>query len=458
MMKVLLIIERPRIEGLYLTKLQPLGVLYLASYLESKGISADVVDYNVEKMKKVGKRIDYRQYDFIGYSLNCANIENTLSSIAQMKKKYPRIPIVLGGPHARVIPKELMEAAPIDCLIPYEAEEIFFDYLMAKNKMSVKGLWLRQGKGHDKGRGKGKRVIFTGVAEPVSNLDMLPFPSFQKLPYKKYTVVVKKKKPVCAIITSRGCPNMCIFCHHSLGFKYRERSPENVLAEIKRLKNELGIREVWIADDNFTFNPKRIERLCDLLIKDKVNVSIALANGVRPTNLTESLLRKLKQAGCWFLTVAPESGNDESLIKIRKGFRLEDVERVVKLCKKLGIRTMANYIIGFPWEGEAELDKTVLFAKKLDTDMINVQRLYPYPGTPIWDLIMHKEYALKDEKTYLKDKRLRHPSLTEKQIQSFIKKTNHAFYTPKKILSIAGMLRPADFFRLIRYALTTRSM
>ena len=443
-MRVLLIVESPRKKGLYLTRSQPLGILYIASFLESKGIGVDVKDYTVEERNP----LDYARYSHIGYSLNSANIENTLSSIALVKKQQPDIPIIIGGSHAVIVTEKLITNPNVNCVIVNEAEDILYNYITARDKTTIKGIWLR-----DKGV-----PFFTGHREPISNLDGLPFPAIDKVPYKKYRVVLRRKKAVCTILTSRGCPYNCIFCHHSLGFKYRARSPENVIQEIIWLKEHLGIKELWVVDDAFAFNEKRAERICDLIIEKGIKISISLANGVRADRLNETLLRKLKKAGCWFLTISPETGDEESLRKIGKGFSLKDVERVVGTCKELGIKTMANFVIGFPWEREKDIETTISFAKRLDPDLIQIQRLVPFPGTPVWEMVEKGAFSLVDENTSFNDKRFLHPYLSEEEIQEFIRRGNRMFYTPRKLLNLAKFLHPADMISLARYALGSRSI
>lgn len=442
-MKVLLIVECPRKPALYLTKLQPLGTLYIASFLESKGIGVDVKDYNVDRREP----IDYNDYDLIGYSLNSANVENTLDSLERIKKKHPSTPTIIGGPHARIVAEQLMNNPSVEAVIVDEAEDILYEYIVAADKRQVKGIWVRH---HS-------APVFTGHRTPMTRLDDLPFPAIDKVPYARYDVILKRKKPVCGIITSRGCPYHCIFCHHSLGFRYRERSPGNVIEEILWLK-ELGIRELWIADDNFTFNEKRAEKICDLIIENGIEISLSLANGVRANTLNETLLKKLKEAGCWFLTISPETGDGESLKRIQKGFSLEEVERAVNICKGLDIKTMANFVIGFPWEREKEIENTISFAKRLDTDFVHIQRLFPYPGTPVASMVEQGQYSLLDENTDFRDNRFRHPHLPEEKIQEFIKRGYRTFYTPGKLLDIAKFLHPADFIRLARYTISSRSL
>jgi len=442
-MNVLLVYETPVKKILYLNQLQPLGILYLASFLESKGIKTDVRDYYVHPRKP----IDYSKYAYIGYSMNSSNVENTVKSVKKVKQLNPNIKVVIGGAGAKIIKKKIIKEKYVDCVIVDEGEDIFYNYITKKDKKKVKGIFLKI---------NGK-TIYTGKSKPIDDLDSLPFPAMEKVPFKKYKMVLSKKKPVCAINTSRGCPHSCIFCHHSLGHKYRARSPENVVKEIIWLKKK-GINEIWISDDSFTEDMKRAEKICDLIIEKKINISISLQNGLRVDRLNEKLLRKLKKAGVWMMGIAPEVGTESSLKKIRKGFTLKQVEKTVKLCKRIGIATQSLFIIGFPWEGKKEIMNTINFSKKLDADILCLNRLHPYPGTELWNMINQDSLELIDEKRMFLGGRYKHSKLTEKQIQYYIKKMNREFYTPRKVLNIAKILGPIGAMKMAKHAIFSRAM
>ena len=99
-----------------------------------------------------------------------------------------------------------------------------------------------------------------------------------------------------------------------------------------------------------------------MIIDRKIKVYLQLKNGIRADKVDRELLAKLKDAGLWFLSVAPESGSQETLDRIQKGFTLEKVKEVVAICKDLGITTCGMFILGFPWETEQDVQQTVLFA------------------------------------------------------------------------------------------------
>jgi len=190
-----------------------------------------------------------------------------------------------------------------------------------------------------------------------------------------------------------------------------------------------------------------------MIIEKNINISISLANGIRVDKVNEPLLKKLKKAGVWFLTVAPEVGTDKAMSKIKKGFNQQEVLNVIKICKKLNIVTMSNFIIGFPWETKKDIMDTINFSKKLDTDIMNVNRLIPYPKTLLWNMTKKGEYNLLDEKRDYTDKRFKHDNLTEKEIRRFIRLMKLKFYTPKKIISITKKLKINTTIKLTNYAL-----
>jgi len=443
-MKVLFIIERPKVKSNYLTQLQPLGILYIASYLESKGIMTDVIDFNVSP----GKKFDYREYDMIGYSMISANIENTLSSIKKVKSENKNAKIIIGGPLVSLIPEKLISINEIDALIEGEAEETVYNYLTKKDKKSVKGLWIKIN----------NQPYYTGKPNSLDKLDFLPFPAFEKVPYTKYNVVLKKRWPVASIITSRGCPYRCIFCSHALGFKFRSRSPKNVIEEIKR-DIKLGIKELWIADDNFTFDMNRAEKICDLMVKNKFDISFTLANGVRADRLNEKILLKLKKAGCWLLSISPETGSQKTLKMINKGFTFNDAVMTRQLCKKLDIKVMSNFIIGFPWEKEEDICQTINFAKKLDADISHFSRLLPMPETPLWKLINNHEYGLLDNGENFGGLKYTHPFLNDDTCLRLIQRAyRETMLRPVKILNLAKTLHIKDLITLGKYSLFTKSI
>jgi len=149
-------------------------------------------------------------------------------------------------------------------------------------------------------------------------------------------------------------------------------------------------------------------------------------------------------------------GSEKSMKKIRKGFTKKQVIKAVEMSKRLGLFTMSNFVIGFPWETKKDIEDTIKFAKELDTDLMNVNRLIPYPGTLIWEQTLKGQYSLYDEKKDFSDIRFKHKTLTEDQIQRYIKKMNRTFYTPKKVISIMHKLGIKTVFNLAKYTIYSK--
>lgn len=448
MKSVLLVMIKPSQGELYLTTLQPLGILGIASFLESRGIRVDVIDQNVTEFSLS----NVEDYDVIGLSLNSANIKGVLSLSSTIKNQYPNKKVVVGGPHVKCVAKDLAVNPSIDAVVTGEAEEVFYKYFTAKNPFLVKGLYLKSK----------RRVIHTGIPELITDLDKLPFPAVHKVPYKKYDTVIKKKRPVCGIITSRGCPYDCTFCLHALGKKWRPRSASNVVEEMEWQVNNLGINEIWIADDNFTLDQKRVHDICRLIKKKNLNFVFSLTNGVRIENLDKETLEMLYEAGCWLICVAPESGDAETLKNIKKQLNLDNVKEVVKLCKEIGITTKSNFIIGFPWETIKNIENTIKFAQELDTDFVQFSKPSVYPTTELYNVCHPKGLdPFREEAQFSSSKELNyeHANFTYQELTRLTKKAYRStILKPNKILKVFKILGFKESLNLVKYAKNTKNI
>jgi magnesium-protoporphyrin IX monomethyl ester (oxidative) cyclase len=189
------------------------------------------------------------------------------------------------------------------------------------------------------------------------------------------------------MITSRGCPGICVFCsiHSVWGYKWRARTPENVVSEIEKLVNEYKIREIHFEDDNLTLSKLRMAKICDLIIERGIDISWTTPNGVAVQKLDLDLLRKMKKSGCYQLSFGIESGDPYVLRNIiHKPISLDKVRRVVNWSKNLGIWAHGYFVIGFPGEPSKSIQRTITFAKETDLDSASFFIATPYPGTPLY--------------------------------------------------------------------------
>jgi radical SAM superfamily enzyme YgiQ (UPF0313 family) len=223
----------------------------------------------------------------------------------------------------------------------------------------------------------------TPPREFIDDLDSLPFPAYDLIPdIQLYTPPPCNYQtlPVINMITSRGCPNQCSFCDHNIfGRKYRQRSAENIVGEIKQVRREYGIREIAFVDDTFLIDKKRIYRLFELLERERISFFWTCMSRINHTDY--EFLKFLKSKGCWHISFGIESGDENILKAIKKNISLAQAEQVIAWCHELGIKTKGFFIMGHPGETLETMDKTIRLACRLKLDDIVATLNTPIPGS-----------------------------------------------------------------------------
>jgi radical SAM superfamily enzyme YgiQ (UPF0313 family) len=187
--------------------------------------------------------------------------------------------------------------------------------------------------------------------------------------------------PYVPIITSRGCPYKCSFCHNIFGKVFRARSPENVIEEMKILYKKFGVREFHIIDDIFNFDGKRMEKICNMIIRSKMDISLAFPNALRGDLLNKKQIKLLKQAGCYSITMSVESVSPRIQKLMRKKLNIQKVVDNVCYASSLGMITSGFGIIGYPGETIEEMTETVDWLKKSIFDFPRISIASPFPDT-----------------------------------------------------------------------------
>lgn len=447
MKSALLIVARPIKNEVYVNSLPPMGVLSIATFLRKNNFDAEVIDCNIEDADK----FDIKEFNLIGFSVMISNVENTLKMAKKVKTDFPEKRVAVGGPHVNSNPGFFIKKEFIDIVVVGEGELTVLEIMQDKEMAEIKGIYYKDGNG---------KIAFSGARDRIKNLDMLPFPDLGLVDYHKYDSPFKKKKPISSIMTSRGCPYLCTFCFRSLGRVWVPRSPKNVVDEIEYQVTNFGINEICIEDDNFTLNVKRANEICDLIIQRGTKVKLQFPNGVRVDRLDEDLLQKLKDVGVWIVSVAPESGSQESLKKIEKKLNLDQVEEVVSWCHKIGLNTRSFFMVGFPWETRDNIQQTIDFALHLDTDLMQLSRVIPLPGTKLFE-----QMGLENNEGFGKERGMFYGSVehnvegaSKEEIHKMIKKGYRTFYlNPNKIWRLYRMLTIADIYKLLKFSITSES-
>ena len=357
----------------------PLGIFYLASYLREHGHEVRVVEGEGERLsieKIAADALEYKP-ELIGISSSTVAFHRALEMAREVKAQMPDVQTVLGGTHISATVEDAMRHTEFDFGVLGEGEvtlNALVDTLQNHGDFaSVEGLVYRE-----------NGSLKVNPPRPlIPDLDSLPFPAHDLITdFSLYNPPTcnYKKIPVANIITSRGCPNACTFCDRSVfGNKLRQRSAANIAEEIEILYRRYGVREIAFGDDTFTFKPKRIFELFEIL--DRKGIHFPWTCQSRVDTVDFETLKFMRDKGCWHISFGIESGSEEILKKIKKKISLEKAREVIGWCRKLGILTKGFFIIGHPGETPETIEKSIRVALDIPMSDAVIQLNTPFPGT-----------------------------------------------------------------------------
>src|SRR5437763_1116933 len=314
------------------------------------------------------------------------------TKIAEMMKDVnPKMKVAFVGPPVTIEPEKSLRASrAIDFVVRRE-----FDHQIAKfaqgtplSELPGVSFW------------KDGEIVHTPEGGVIENLDELPWVSKvykRDLDFHNYNVPFLLN-PFISFYTSRGCPAMCTFClwpqTHS-GHRWRLRSTDDVANEARyALEAFPQIKEIFFDDDTFNYQKARTIELCAKLKPLKFTWSCTS----RVTTDYDTL-KAMKEAGCRLLIVGYESGDPQILKNIKKGATVDMAQRFTANCKKLGLIIHGDFIIGLPGESRDSIRRTIDFAKRLDTETIQVSIAHPYPGTEFYDYVKKNDLITIDSMT-----------------------------------------------------------
>ena len=373
-----------------------IGLGIIAQILISKGhhvVIKDPLAENLSIEATVNSIVNLKP-DIVGMSVPSIYYQNAQESARMIKKKNLAIKIIVGGTHFYSNVKYIMENdSCFDFACVGEGDYVIdklIDCNFSENELpGIDGLVYRTKKGT-----KINRMSLN------TELDNLPLPAYQIYPVQlnKYKPAINnyKRLPNATMLTSRGCPSRCVFCQGAIYNKnVRFHSAKYVINHIKFLVKQHGIRDILFFDDIFTMKKSYLYEVCDLMIKEKLDITWACFIKVNK-NIDENILKKMKKAGCWLIMPGVESGSPKVLKLIKKDISLDEVQRVCKIANKLKIQVRPSFMLGNIGETKETLQKTIDFALSLPVTHIGIAYFTPLPGTPAWENI--SEYGTFDKK------------------------------------------------------------
>ena len=397
-MKILL--TRPD-SGIF-TVLPPIGLMALAAYIRVNSTHEVKIFDGREKCATDDdylKIIEDFQPDIVGISVLTMERTEGHHAINYIKQNFQQVKIVIGGPYVTSEVEDALQNDNIDYAVIGEGEiaglNLFNALAEGRTPEGVKGVVFK----------KDGVIISTGTDEPVQDLDTLPQVAWDMIDLEKYIHNPDRPTPMnlhvktqrsAPILTTRGCPFQCTYCHKLFGKKLRKRSVNHVMEEIRFLKEAHRIEEIEIIDDVFNLDNKWALDFARKIIDGNFNLYFSFPNGLRADRMSNELIDALVEMGTYRIVYAIESGSPQIQKEIKKSLNLEKARQAVNYTATKKISVGGFFILGFLNENEEQMRMTIDFACSNKFSTASFFVLTPFPNTEIYNQAIDAGFQLGD--------------------------------------------------------------
>ncbi|MDD1755821.1 MAG: radical SAM protein [Methanomassiliicoccales archaeon] len=390
----ILLINPPRFEGIPVIReerceiterysiLEPYSLLQIGALLKGQGHQVDLIDLNGFDLpwEDLETRLRQLKPEAVLFRFTPTTFDHDMRTSSITKRVLPEAKTIGVCWTLRTLARDVMSQAPdLDLYVRQEYEVVVPDLVNAlqegRGMSSVPGIAYRSG----------KEVAVNEDARPLEDYDSLPIPAFDLLPsLEPYFVTAPAGRPYTILYTSKGCPFKCSFCTVA-GTKWRPKSAEKTMEELLYLKGRYGIRTVSFFDETFTLDKKRVLRLCDALISEKLDIRWYCNTRAHLVDL--DLLKRMRQAGCRGISYGIESGSQSILDHADKCVTVEQASNAIAWARQARIKTFASFIMGLPGETWGTVDDTISFVKRTMPNSAEFNVAVPYPGTKLYEMV-----------------------------------------------------------------------
>jgi anaerobic magnesium-protoporphyrin IX monomethyl ester cyclase len=357
------------------------GLASMGSSLKSKGYDVKLIDMRTldswEHFKKIIENINS---EIIGISISNVDYKVAMKAVEIIKGAKPSTKIIVGGLNPTIFPEIYQNNEKIDYIVTGEGEITLLKIIQGiENNISVPKF------------NKGEKP----------DLNKLPWVDRTLFDYSrelKCSYAPGQEPPTVTMIAGRGCPYQCTYCQPAESLTYgrpqRMRSPQNVISELRTLKNKYDFKSINFWDDTFTLNKEWIFEFCDLYEKEKLDATIAACSRADIICRNEDMIKRLSEIGLKWLTIGFESGSQRILNLIKKGTTVEQNYKAASICKKYGIKIIATFMLGLPTETKSEQWATAKMIIETQPEYPLLFYFLPIVGTEIYDLCKEKNIIL----------------------------------------------------------------
>ena len=385
-------VNKPVEKQSYSVILIPMGILNLGTYVKAKmpNINVEYLDLDLEAndiinhTKTISSPRDFIQQSLIEkmktntpeiIGLSCcmntfADSFHLCSTI--INELVPDALLVAGGHYPSSYTKKVAEDTNVDYVIVGEGELPFTDLIEKFRQRSLPD---------DKEINTGKYL------KDFTSFPQLDYEGIDLERYLQHSIGMMKDSQSISLLTSRGCPNKCIYCgtHNVWDYGFRPRMAKQMVEEIEYLKNQFGVKEFIFIEDNFAINKQRVKQFCRILIERDTKIYWS-PSSIQVNCLDEEMVELMAKSGCQMLNLAVETGSPRIQKLIRKNVRLDHAIKMSEVIVKSGINCECLLIFGFPGETIEEMKETVQFAKKLKCRWYQMGIATPLYGTEMYEI------------------------------------------------------------------------
>jgi anaerobic magnesium-protoporphyrin IX monomethyl ester cyclase len=421
----------------------PLDLVYLASYLAERGVRVEVLESlglaldTPRLLARIASSCAGARSGLVVVRTSAPTLDWDLGICGELKARGIAARIAVYGPVVSQVLARIGRERAVDYIVEGEPDETVAELARGVPEGDIAGLTYRRGA--DRVRNASRPLL--------KDLDALPFPKWELLPYRTYQLPRSSRTAAAELwlpmLASRGCPAGCHYCPYPVGqgVAWRIRSPKNVVDEMEHLVKDLGVDYILFRDPIFSLNQRRVEEICAEIVRRRLQVQWRCET--RVDCLSEETLRAMAAAGCRGLNFGVESAEVEIQSNVgRKPITPQRFLETIALCHRLGIRTFGFFIIGLPGDTVATILETIRFAIALRANWVQFTAAAPFIGTKLRDWAVARGLATPDEYAYVSSHltTMGNENLSKEQIQSLLR---FAQFLQNYVINRKGILKDA---------------
>ncbi len=412
-MKVILIQPDYPLEHKYNPKnamlLPPLGLESIAAHVQDLA-ETRILDNRLHGISWISREVERFQPDFVGISCCFSMGIARVMEIARMAKRHGGV-TVLGGWHPTLLVDEVLASPDVDIVVRSEGEQTFRELIQRGIPTGVVGLSYKQD----------GRVIHN-PDRPLADMNRQKLPARDLLTNGTRHAYGIFGYPMDVMEASRGCPYKCTFCaiHNFYRHTYRHRSISHIMQELRQVRKTC--RTVYFIDDNFIADTRHVSRLCDAIIRERLNMLLLTTTRADTVVKHPELFKKMADAGFILVFVGLENFSNKSLAKLNKQLSFQQITSAIRILHDLGFIIQGNVILGSDFaDTEADLERTIKISKVLDVDVPTFSLLTPFPGTELMREVQEKKLLIKTDWRDFNwvSPTMRYPNLTPEQLVKY---------------------------------------